>query len=121
MISALISRAGLTQEQASRLCGVSLRTIQNWASGKTTPSSQAVSIMETAAAEVEIESAEPMALAERIAVLRHIQQEHHRRCCQLEDDLAATRRNLADTTRQLNALYAERGKLEHWKEKKNET
>lgn len=112
MIAPLIARAGLTQEQAARLCGVSLRTIQNWVSGKTQPTASALAILETAAADVDLEMAEPMPLGERIAVLRHVQGEQHHRCCVLEDELAQARRDLAETSRSLNALYAERGRQE---------
>ncbi len=103
-IADLIARAGLTQEQAARRCGVSLRTIQNWISGKTRSPDRALAILESAA-DVELELAAPMPLGEQIAVLRHIQGEQHHRCCVLEDELAQARRDLAETSRRLNALY----------------
>lgn len=112
MIAALLGRAGLTQEQAARLCGVSLRTIQNWVQGRTQPTDQALAILENAAASVDLDTAETMPLGERIAVLRHVQGEQHHRCCVLEDELAQARRDLAETSRRLNALYAERGRQE---------
>lgn len=113
MIASLLSRAGLTLESAAQMCGVTSRTMINWRDGKTRIPADAMSILETAAADVDLESAEPMTLAERIAVMRHIQKEQHTRVCHLEDELGMARTELADTTRQLNALFAERGRLEN--------
>lgn len=115
MVADLITRANLTQEHAARLCGVSLKTISNWVAGRTRPSQQALSILETAAADAELESAEPMTLAERIAALRGIQQLQQSALRRLEDETETARRDLAATTSNLNALYAERGKLENAK------
>lgn len=112
MIAALLDRTSMTLVQAAKLCGVTTRTMANWRDGKSRVPAEALALLEAAAADVEIESAEPMTLAERIAVLRHIQQEQHHRCCVLEDDLAQARRDLGETARQLNALLAERGRQE---------
>lgn len=112
MIAELLSRAGLTLDAAAKLCGVTSRTVINWRDGKTRIPADALTILETAAADVEIETAEPMTLAERIAVLRYVQQAQHTRVCQLEDELGMARTELADTTRKLNAIFAERSRQE---------
>ena len=112
MIASLITRSGLTQEQAARLCGVTLRTIQNWLAGKGQPSQPALAALECAADAVAIETAEPQTLAERIAVLRHIQQTQLHAVCIMEDGLWAAKQELAATNRTLNTLVAERGKAE---------
>ena len=112
MIAEFLARANLTQEQAARLCGVSLKTISNWVNGHTQPSQQALAALECAADDVALESAEPMTLNEQIATLRGIQAMQSERARKLEDDLADTRRELAATTSRLNALFAERGKQE---------
>lgn len=103
---ALLARAGLTQEQAARLCGVSLRTIQNWLAGKTAPSQSAIAALESAVAQAQSVGG---SLAERIAASAAISQQQWHRCCELEDELAAERARFAATNRTLNALYAERG------------
>lgn len=107
--SAILARAGLTKTQAARLCGVSPRTLNNWLRGKTQPSPAAI-----AALEIAITRNAPVSgtLAERIAALAAISQQQWHRCCQLEDELAAERAAFAATNRALNALYAERDKLE---------
>lgn len=112
MIAALLDRTGMTLVQAAKLCGVTTRTMANYRDEKTRVPADVLAILQAAAAAVEIESAEPMTLAERIAVLRHIQREQHHRCCVLEDELAEQRRMLGETTRQLNALLAARGRQE---------
>lgn len=98
---------GMTQEQVARLCGVSLRTVSHWVAGTRQPSARALAAMEVADSAA-IEAAEPMILGERIATLRAIQQEQFRAICRLEDDLAQARRDMDETARRLNALYAER-------------
>lgn len=113
MIGSLLTRAGLTLEAAATLCGVSSRTIMNWRDGKTRIPAEALHILEFAAADAELESAaEPMTLAERIATFRGIQQMQSEQAARIEDDLAEARRELAETTSRLNALLAERGRLE---------
>ena len=110
MIASLLARAGLTPAPAARRCGVTTRTIQNWLAGKGKPRQQALAALECAADALADQP--PMPLAERIAVLRHIQQTQHTQCCRLEDDLMAARHELAATNRTLNALLAERGRQE---------
>lgn len=112
MIAPLLARSGLTQDQAARLCGVTTRTLQNWLAGKGQPSQQALAALECAADHIEIETAPLMTLAERIAVLRHIQQTQLHAVCVMEDELLVAKQELAATNRTLNALYAERGKAE---------
>ena len=51
-------------------------------------------------------------LAERIAVLRHIQKTAIRAICVMEDELLEAKQILAATNRTLNTLVAERGKAE---------
>jgi len=109
MIADIIARTGLTREQAARLCGVTPRTINNWLRGKTQPSLQAISALESAIARLQPVSG---TLAERIAALAAISQQQWHRCCQLEDELAAERAAFASTNRALNALYAERGQAD---------
>lgn len=106
----LLDRAGLTHEQAARLCGVSPRTIHNWLAGKTQPSQKARAALESAI----IARDQPVSgsRAERIAALAAMSQQQWHRCCVLEDELAAERASFAATNRALNALYAERDKLE---------
>lgn len=113
MISSLLSRAGLTLSGAAERCGVTPRTIMNWRDGKSRIPAEALAILEAAAAEAEPAPApESQTLDERIAALRALQLEQHDRCCQLEDGLGEARRRLADTSRKLNAIYAERGRSE---------
>lgn len=109
-MKALLAQTGLTQEQAARLCGVSLRTIQNWLAGKTRPSPVAISALESAIARPPPSSGGT--LDERIAALTATAQQQWPRCCELEDELAAERAAFAATNSALNALYAERDKLE---------
>jgi len=104
MIADLLDRAGLTLDAAARLCGVTSRTIMNWRDGKTAIPATARDILESAAADTDLESAEPMTPAERLAVLRHIQQEQKARIVRLESALADEREALADTNRKINAL-----------------
>ena len=108
-----VARSGLTLEAAGTLCGVTSRTIMNWRDGKSRIPAEALSILEAAAADMEIETAEPMLLTERIAFHRALQQTQHRAVCALEDELLAAKQALAVTNRTLNALLAERGALEN--------
>jgi transcriptional regulator with XRE-family HTH domain len=104
MIADLLDRAGLTLDAAARLCGVTPRTIMNWRDGKTSIPATARDLLESAAADTDLESAEPMTPAERLAVLRHIQQEQRARIARLEAALADEKQALVDTQRKINTL-----------------
>lgn len=106
--AAALSQSGLTQEQAARVCGVSSRTLRNWAAGKTAAPQSALAAL-AAFGRAPLDQADSP-LAERIAALEAAQAIHWHRVCQLEDDLAAARSQLEQCNRRLNALYAERGK-----------
>lgn len=110
--ASILSRAGLTLAGAAALCGVTPRTIMNWRDGKSRVPADALRILECAAADAEMEAAEPMTLAERIAALRSIQQMQQAAMRRMKDEIETARRELAATTSILNALYAERGRLE---------
>lgn len=103
---------GMTQAQAARLAGVTTRTIQNWLAGKGKPSQQHAAVLEYAADAAKLDSAEPMSVSERIAVLRAIAEEQYRQVCRYEDFLAEARRQHGSTMSRLNALYAERSRSE---------
>lgn len=104
----LLSIAGLTLAQAGELCGVTPRTIANWRDGKTDIPARALALLQAAAAPAE---AEPT-LEERISATRAMQLAQHDLCCRLDDDLTAAQLKLKEITRALNALYAERGRVE---------
>lgn len=44
-VEAVRARLGLTQEQIARLCGVSVRTVQQWPSGRRMPSAANLNVM----------------------------------------------------------------------------
>lgn len=111
-VKELMEKAGLGNEQAARLCGVTVRTISYWRSGRTAPSKKALAILECAADRRLFEK-RPMNLDDQISVLRHIQQQQTERCRRLEDELAEERLALNETVSKLNALYAARGKQEN--------
>jgi transcriptional regulator with XRE-family HTH domain len=111
MVADLLDRAGLTLDAAARLCGVTSRTIMNWRDGKTAIPATARDLLESAAADTDLESAEPMTPAERLAVLRHIQQEQKARIVRLESALADEREALTDTNRQINQLVHQEKRL----------
>lgn len=103
----LLLHSSLTQEQAARVCGVSLRTVQNWLAGKTTPGQRAIFAIKSAVAQY---CNTCTSLDERIAVLTAVSKHQQQRVFDLEDELAAERGRLAETNRTLNALYDECGK-----------
>ncbi len=114
MIAALLSRAGLTLDTAAELIGVTSRTVRNWRDGKSRVPASALRALEYAAAEADMAETEstPQTLAERIAALQAIQAMQRQAAHRLEDELAEARLAHGQTTSTLNALYAERGKLE---------
>jgi len=111
MIADLLDRADLTLDAAARLCGVTPRTIMNWRDGKTSIPATARDLLESAAADTDLESAEPMSISERLAVLRHIQQEQRARIARLEAALADEREALTNTNRQINQLVHQEKRL----------
>ena len=95
-LRALLRRARMTQKEAAELCGVTLRTAQNWVSGSSpvpTLAAQALMAEEAARDDLAFErktAAEPRTLA-------FIAGEQKRRIAELERQLAAERDALAET------------------------
>ncbi len=135
MIAVLLSRAALTLEAAAELLGVTPRTVRNWRDGKTPTPYHVVAALTTAAEQAELvaeatadhaewiagmdedtaERAPAATLDEQIWMLRGIQNMQAQAMHRMEDDLAEARIAHGQTTSKLNALYAERGKLENRK------
>lgn len=95
-LRALLKRARMTQREAAELCGVTLRTVQNWVSGGSPVpvlAAQALMAEEAARDDLAFEretSADPQTLA-------FIAKEQERRIAELERQLAAERAALSET------------------------
>lgn len=120
---ALLRRGNLTGSAAAAIAGVNPRTIRRWIGGDSEIPYSAWSLIQAHIEQEEIIAEAtadhaawiaamdtPQTIAERIATLRAIRDMQYQRACEMEDDLAAARRELAETNRALNTLLAERGK-----------
>ncbi len=130
-LRAMLRRGNLTGKAAAAIAGVNPRTIRRWIGGDSEVPYSAWRLLEAyveqeemvaeatadhaaweAALDADTAAKAPLAaLEERIWTLKGIQQVQHQRCCHLEDDLGEARRELAETSRTLNALCAERGRM----------
>jgi hypothetical protein len=120
----LLKRGKLTGAAAAKIAGVNSRTVRRWIGGESAIPYSAWKLISDYVERMEMEAEaradhtawiaaqDAATLNERIWTLRGIQQMQSERVARMEDDLAEMRRELADTTSKLNALYVERGKLE---------
>lgn len=128
----LLKRGHLTGSAAAKIACVNPRTLRRWIGGDSAIPYSAFRLIEAHVdqeamiaearadhvAWVSVMDADTAAkapifsLEERILTLKTIQRMQHNRCCQLEDELGMALAELADTSRKLNAICAERGKME---------
>lgn len=129
---ALLRRGNLTGSAAASIAGVNPRTVRRWIGGDSEIPYSAWSLISSHVeqnemvaeatadhaawiAEMDADTADKSPIAamnERIWTLKGIQTMQHQRVCNLEDDLAEARLELAETTQTLNGLLADRGRLE---------
>jgi uncharacterized coiled-coil protein SlyX len=119
-LRALLQRGSLTGSAAAKICGVNPRTVRGWIGGRSSIPYSALTLLQQHVAAMEFEAdgealesdALSQTLAERIAALQAIQAMQRQAAHRLDDELAEARLAHGQTTSTLNALYAERGKLE---------
>ena len=119
---ALLRRGNLTGSAAGAIAGVNPRTIRRWIGGDSEIPYSAWALVqahvdqESAADEFSAAAAAleapPMNLGERFAFYRAMQVMQAAECDRLESDLDEARRALDETTRRMNQMAAQRGKLE---------